>query len=177
MAHGPAPLSLAREGQGEFETVDESRARAIVQRVTEDEELLEALTYLIERRYTEVPFLLRQMQQSPRRFIPAALRALAGEGVLDRRTAELVAVAAAAAQMCEHCLRVHMEEALHHGASPDEILEALLIAARIAESSTNAVSLRVFRRVTARFAQGDGAAPTGDDPHEHPPAGDGHAHG
>jgi AhpD family alkylhydroperoxidase len=143
--------------------MDEARAREIVRSVTGDGELLEALTVLLERRYVEVPFLLRVLQPRPERFIPAALRALSGDAVLDRRTAELVAVAAAASQMCEHCLRVHIEEAFAHGASHDQVLETLLIAARIAESSTNAVSLRVLRRVAGR-GQGPGAGDQeGDD--------------
>jgi AhpD family alkylhydroperoxidase len=145
--------------------MDEARARAVVRAVFEDPELHEALALLIERRYVEVPFLMRVAQETPERFIPAALRALADGGALDRRTAELIAVGAAAAQMCEHCLRVHIEEALAHGATRDEVLEALLIAGRIAESSTNAVSLRVLRRVTAgrsrprASAAADGPAP------------------
>lgn len=130
--------------------MDETRARARVRAVLEDTELREALTFLLKQRYVELPFLLREMQRSPERFVPAALRVLGADGVLDRRTAELVAVSAAAAQMCEHCLRVHIEEALANGASYDEVLETLLIAGRIAESSTNAVSLRVLRRVAGR---------------------------
>ena len=142
--------------------MDEAEARERVRAVLDDEGLREALTFLLERRYVEVPFLMRMMQRTPERFVPAALRALGGDGVLDRRTAELVAVAAAASQMCEHCLRVHMEEALAHGATQAELLETLLIAGRIAESSTNAVSLRVLRRLEARGERGEDGTTEGD---------------
>ncbi len=142
--------------------MDEARAREVVRAAITDPELLEALRLLVERRYQEVPFLLRALQDEPARFVPAALRAVSTDGALDRRTAELVAVAAAASQMCEHCLRVHIEEALANGATYDEVLETLLIAARIAESSTNAVSLRVLRRVAAAHGSPTG----GGSPHE-----------
>jgi len=142
--------------------MDEAQAREVVRAALTNSELLEALRLLVERRYQEVPFLLRALQDEPTRFVPAALRAVGADGALDRRTAELVAVAAAASQMCEHCLRVHIEEALTHGATYDEVLETLLIAARIAESSTNAVSLRVLRRVAAAH----GIHASGESPHE-----------
>ena len=159
--------------------MDEPRARELVQAVTDDVELREALMLLLERRYVEVPFLLRMMERTPGRFVPAALRAVSGDGVLDRRTAELVAVAAAASQMCEHCLRVHIEEALAHGVTRDEVFETLLIAGRIAESSTNAVSLRVLRRIEEGRGKrgegrGDGSAPAAG-PHAPHRAG-GHDH-
>ena len=160
--------------------MDEARARALVRAVTEDAELREALMLLLERRYVEVPFLLRMMERAPGRFIPAALRAVSSESVLDRRTAELVAVAAAAAQMCEHCLRVHIEEALAHGATRDEVFETLLIAGRIAESSTNAVSLRVLRRVTegrGKREEGREDGSTPDGPAHGPHRVGGHEHG
>ena len=138
--------------------MDEARARELVRAVFEDGELREALTLLLGRRYTELPLLTRRMmERSPERFVASALRTLSGDSVLDRRTAELIAVASAASQMCEHCLRVHMEEALAHGATPDEVFEALLIAGRIAESSTNALSLRVWRRIAeGRGERGEG---------------------
>jgi|GEM_PF-442875 pyruvate dehydrogenase E2 component (dihydrolipoamide acetyltransferase) len=142
--------------------MNEAWAREVVRAAITDPELLEALRLLVERRYQDVPFLLRALQDEPARFVPAALRAVGTDGALDRRTAELVAVAAAASQMCEHCLRVHIEEALANGATYDEVLETLLIAARIAESSTNAVSLRVLRRVAAAR----GLATGGESPHE-----------
>jgi AhpD family alkylhydroperoxidase len=59
--------------------------------------------------------------------------------------AELAAVAAAAALMCEHCLDAHMRAALSKGATLEEIFDVLLVAGAVAESSTLAVAFRRFR--------------------------------
>jgi len=60
---------------------------------------------------------------------------------------ELVAVAAAAGAGADSCLKVHMGAALKEGASRDEILDALLIAAMIGKTRVLASSLRRFREV------------------------------
>lgn len=48
---------------------------------------------------------------------------------LDRKTKELIAVAAATIGRCPHCTRTHIQDAQAHGASKEEISEALMIAA------------------------------------------------
>jgi AhpD family alkylhydroperoxidase len=48
---------------------------------------------------------------------------------LDRKTKELIAVAAGTIGRCAHCTRSHIEAAQEHGASKEEISEALMIAA------------------------------------------------
>jgi AhpD family alkylhydroperoxidase len=57
------------------------------------------------------------------------LKALAGRGVLDRKTRELLLVALACALQCPYCTELHVKEALDAGASRDEVCEALLLAA------------------------------------------------
>lgn len=54
---------------------------------------------------------------------------------LDRKTKELIAVAAACMGRCPHCTRAHIAEAQEHGASKDEIGEALMIAALMASGT------------------------------------------
>ena len=51
------------------------------------------------------------------------------EGVLNRKTKELLMVALASAFRCPHCTESHIKGALEAGASKEEITEALLIAA------------------------------------------------
>jgi AhpD family alkylhydroperoxidase len=48
--------------------------------------------------------------------------------VLDRKTKELVAIAASLAAKCQGCLEGHVKKALKFGASRDEISEAIAIA-------------------------------------------------
>ena len=51
------------------------------------------------------------------------------QGVLDKKTKELLMAALACAFRCPHCLEEHIQGALDVGASKQEVTEALLIAA------------------------------------------------
>lgn len=66
---------------------------------------------------------------------------------LDGKTAELVTMAAAAGAGADACLKVHMRAALKEGASSDEILDVLQIAAMIGKTRVLASSLRTYREV------------------------------
>ena len=57
-----------------------------------------------------------------------------------------MAVAAATALRCEHCLEAHMDRALREGASLEEIMDVLLISGAISESSTLSVAFRKFKQ-------------------------------
>ena len=59
-----------------------------------------------------------------------------GPKSLDAKTAELLAVAAAASTGADKCLKVHMAAASQAGASEDEILDAVFIAAIIGQSKS-----------------------------------------
>jgi AhpD family alkylhydroperoxidase len=48
--------------------------------------------------------------------------------VLDRKTKELVAIAASLASKCQGCLEGHIKKALKFGASREEISEAIAVA-------------------------------------------------
>lgn len=61
--------------------------------------------------------------------------AVYAESRLDRKTKELIAVAAACMGRCPHCTRAHIKEAQEHGASKEEIGEALMIAALMASGT------------------------------------------
>lgn len=50
-------------------------------------------------------------------------------GVLDKKTKELLMVALACVFRCPHCTEQHIKGALEAGASREEVTEALLIAA------------------------------------------------
>jgi AhpD family alkylhydroperoxidase len=51
------------------------------------------------------------------------------EGVLNKKTKELLMIALASAFRCPHCTEAHIKAALEAGVSKEEITEALLIAA------------------------------------------------
>jgi AhpD family alkylhydroperoxidase len=96
-----------------------------------------------------VPFIFSILRDRPDIFALSAIAdyRISRPGSLDARTAELVAVAAAAGAGADSCLKVHMGAALKEGASRDEILDALLIAAMIGKTRVLASSLRQFREV------------------------------
>jgi 4-carboxymuconolactone decarboxylase len=94
-----------------------------------------------------VPFILRVMARRPEFMIFSALKdfnALRPKS-LDARTAELLAVAAAASAGADKCLKVHMNAAAREGASEDEILDAIFIASIIGQTKVLASALRAFQ--------------------------------
>src|SRR3954468_17451611 len=53
------------------------------------------------------------------------------EGALPTKTKQLIAVAAAHITQCPYCIRGHTKAALRHGASAEEIMEAIWVAAEM----------------------------------------------
>ena len=51
-----------------------------------------------------------------------------GEGALDPKTKELVAVALSVGSRCDPCIAFHVPAALRHGATREEIMEVLSVA-------------------------------------------------
>ncbi|MCC7400205.1 MAG: carboxymuconolactone decarboxylase family protein [Chitinophagaceae bacterium] len=53
------------------------------------------------------------------------------EGVLDEKTKQLIAVAVAHVTQCPYCIRSHVPQALKKGATKQEIMEAIWVAAEM----------------------------------------------
>ena len=53
------------------------------------------------------------------------------EGALSQKTKQLIAVAAAHVTQCPYCIRGHTRSALRYGASAEEIMEAIWVAAEM----------------------------------------------
>jgi len=53
------------------------------------------------------------------------------EGALPAKTKQLIAVAAAHITQCPYCIKGHTKAAMKHGASPQEIMEAIWVAAEM----------------------------------------------
>ncbi|MCX6691112.1 MAG: carboxymuconolactone decarboxylase family protein [Methanoregula sp.] len=91
-----------------------------------------------------MPFILPVLRERPEYFV---LSSLADEMVcrpkhLSPRTAELVALAAAAGSGAEYCMKVHIRAAAKEGASRDEIYDTILIAALVGKTRVLALALR-----------------------------------
>ena len=52
-------------------------------------------------------------------------------GALDEKTKQLIAVAVAHVTQCPYCIRSHSKYALRNGASKEEIMEAIWVAAEM----------------------------------------------
>ena len=53
------------------------------------------------------------------------------EGALPAKTKQLIAVAAAHITQCPYCIQGHTKAAMKHGATPQEIMEAIWVAAEM----------------------------------------------
>ncbi|MCZ2339703.1 MAG: carboxymuconolactone decarboxylase family protein [Chitinophagales bacterium] len=58
-------------------------------------------------------------------------RSVFKEGVLDEKTKQLIAVAVAHVTQCPYCIRAHVPQAMKKGASKEEIMEAIWVAAEM----------------------------------------------
>ncbi len=132
-------------------TLDLDALRAAL-RGPEGAALAEELLAAMRARYGDAPLVHRVLGQDPAVYVPWALKnqAVIRDSRLGPKVAELVAVGAAAALHCEHCLRTHSEQALNAGADLDDVLAAMLIAAAIAESAAQSYALREYQRLKCR---------------------------
>ena len=73
-------------------------------------------------------------------------------GHLDAKTRELIALAVAVTTRCDGCITVHTGEALKHGASHEEIVEALGVAIALNAGAALVYSARVMDAVSAHEA-------------------------
>lgn len=53
------------------------------------------------------------------------------EGALSEKTKQLIAIAVAHVTQCAYCIRSHTKQALRKGASQEEIMEAIWVAAEM----------------------------------------------
>lgn len=58
-------------------------------------------------------------------------KAVFQEGALPEKTKQLIAIAAAHVTQCPYCIKAHTSQALRKGASKEEIMEAIWIAAEM----------------------------------------------
>jgi AhpD family alkylhydroperoxidase len=122
----------------------EERLAKIVARgadVTADEWMRE-----IEVEYGRVPLIFKRMGERPEVLISHLLYkgTVAQTSPLDPKYVELISLAVGAALKCPHCTGYHMQAALKMGASREEILEVILLAGMISNSSVLANSYRIF---------------------------------
>ncbi|WP_347265923.1 carboxymuconolactone decarboxylase family protein [Paracoccus sp. (in: a-proteobacteria)] len=69
-------------------------------------------------------------------------KAVFAPGALDARTKQLIAVAVAHVTQCPWCIEGHVKGATREGASPEQIMEAIWVAAEMRAGAAYAHSLK-----------------------------------
>ncbi len=84
------------------------------------------------------PHASRETAQKRRQLAPRTLEAFKAfsdavfaDGALERKTKQLIAVAVAHVTQCPYCIRGHTELALNMGATEEELMEAIWVAAEM----------------------------------------------
>ena len=104
----------------------------------------------------------RELHEKRRELAPeayAAFRAFGqkvfADGALPSKTKELIAVAVAHVTQCPYCIRGHTESALRKGATEQEVMEAIWVAAEMRAGAAYAhanLALDTMNRVAAKAA-------------------------
>ena len=102
---------------------------------------------IVEEEFGKIPVVNQILSRRPDLFIPnfdtSASLFMKG-GAFDNKTKHLIALSAAAANGSLYCIRAQMEDAIHFGATEDEILETLQISAYMGITRVQSVAFRVF---------------------------------
>lgn len=89
----------------------------------------------------ELAKLRKQLASGPADAFRAFNQAVFAEGALPVKTKQLIAVAVAHVTQCPYCIRSHTKSALQHGATGEEIMEAVWVAAEMRAGGAYAHSL------------------------------------
>ena len=73
----------------------------------------------------------RKLAPGPAEAFKQFSRSVFAEGALSAKTKQLIAVAVAHVTQCPYCIRGHTQAALQHGATSEEIMEAIWVAAEM----------------------------------------------
>ena len=102
----------------------------------------------IEKVYGFVPLINQVLSNKPEALFPFVELnkvALFGKGELSLKVRELTAISAATALGGEHCLSVHIQMAIKHGANESEILEAMIIGSLMCMTKSQSSAFRAYQ--------------------------------
>jgi len=99
----------------------------------------------IEAEYGTSPLIYQKLEACPEALISHLLykNSVTQAGALPPKTVELISLAVGAALRCDHCTTYHMQVAKKMGITNEEILEAVLVAGLLANSSVLANAYRL----------------------------------
>jgi AhpD family alkylhydroperoxidase len=106
------------------------------------------------------PHATPQTVEMRERLAPAAAQAFCAfgkavfaEGALSTKTKQVIAVAAAHVTQCPYCIRGHTRAAVRHGATPEEIMEAIWVAAEMRAGGAYAHATVALEAITRGEAE------------------------
>jgi len=110
------------------------------------EELSDDIASDVENMLGVIPFIFSAMRERPDTFVLSSLAdyKTGRPDSLSPKTAELIAIAAAAGVGADNCLKVHIKAAQKEGATRDEILDTIMITAMIGKTKILASALRLL---------------------------------
>lgn len=113
----------------------------------------------IEAEYGRAPLIFKRMAERPEVLISHLLykSTVTGTSALEPKHVELISMAVGAALKCQHCTSYHMQAAVKKGATREEILEVILIAGLISNSSVLANAYRIFDEKMAKCIPCEGS--------------------
>lgn len=104
----------------------------------------------VEEQYGNAPLIYKKLEDSPEALISHLMykNAVTAAGALPQKTVELISLAVGAALRCDHCTSYHMHVAQKIGVTKEEILETVLLAGMLSQSSILANAYRVVEPIS-----------------------------
>src|SRR5688500_18784684 len=72
-----------------------------------------------------------QLAPKPAEAFKAFSQSVFADGAIPAKSKQLIAVAVAHVTQCPYCIRGHTRAAVQHGATPEEVMEAIWVAAEM----------------------------------------------
>ena len=95
----------------------------------------------------------KRLAPKPAEAFQAFSRSVFAEGALPAKTKQLIAVAVAHVTQCPYCIRGHTSAALQQGATAEEIMEAIWVAAEMRAGGAYAHSALALDTITRDKAE------------------------
>lgn len=102
---------------------------------------------------SETAELRNRLARGPAESFHAFSRAVFADGAIPVKTKQLIAVAVAHVTQCPYCIHGHTGAALRHGAAPEEIMEAIWVAAEMRAGGAYAHSTLALDEITRHRAE------------------------
>ena len=98
----------------------------------------------------------KRLAPKPAEAFKAFSQCVFADGAIPAKTKQLIAVSVAHVTQCPYCIRGHAKAAMQHGATPEEIMEAIWVAAEMRAGAAYAHSALALDAI-AREKTVDGA--------------------